>query len=184
MYYNKKKCTYFVHKENVLADRTNIKVWVFHVLTVLCGSFTAFAYVHDILGIPPSGIVEFGDFVFLIVAFCVNLVFFIVLFFGMPFIQSNPSAYNTTTVTHTVTNWGEVKTSYSTPDDKAFWAMLFKRIGLIVLCWICSPVSHIVFYFIIPISQDEPFEHSHKAILIIASILLTGFLGTLPFWAL
>lgn len=161
------------------------KVWTFYVLTVIFGAFTAFAYVHDIIGMSaPNAGSGFEQFIFLIVSFCANFVFFIALIFGMPFIEADSSAYHTTTTTYTLTSTGEFKTSVSTPEDKAFWAMVFKRIGLLLLCWLCSPVSHIVFYFVIPISSDEPFEHSHKAILIIASIAITAFIGTLPLWAI
>lgn len=154
-----------------------IKFWIFYVLTVLTGAFAAFTYVQAI-------VTEFETITFIVVSFCVNFVFYLALIYGMPFLESDASAYRTTT-THTLDlDTGEISSSTFTAEEKAFWATFFKRFGLVVLCWLAAPVSQLIFFFVLPIARDCPDEPMQKAITIIVSIAAVAVAATLPLWAL
>lgn len=158
-----------------------MKPLIFFILTVITGAYTVFSLIYFIGNAEEAAEDFISSGLYMIISYSVNFVFFIALIFGQGIIEPNPYAYNTTTTTYTYDSYtGEMTTSVSTPEDKAFWAMFWKRIGLVVLCFCTAPVSHLVFLFVLPIVYMRGFAAWIKALMIILGAVVMAGIGILP----
>lgn len=151
-----------------------IKFFIFYILTIAAGAFTCYAFIHDFTG-------NVETLTYVTISFGVNFVYYVALIFGVPFIKADSSKYDTITTTYTYdSSTGKTSTSVSTPEDKAEVAMIWQRIGLIVLCYIASPISHLVFLILLPIRCGFPRKSWGKALATILGVLIVAAVGTLP----